>query len=71
MPFLPRLTLIASSPNRKQSFSIPGSLFLNLIAGRLYPTYVAFPLVCTVRYSYLQSYFNSFVSQILTCSPSS
>merc|ERR550532_2547424 len=30
----------------KQSFSIPGSVFLNLLAGALFPTYVAFPLVC-------------------------
>jgi uncharacterized membrane protein YdjX (TVP38/TMEM64 family) len=30
----------------KQSFSIPGSVILNLIAGRIYSTYFAFPLVC-------------------------
>ena len=30
----------------KQSFSIPGSLILNLAAGRLYSIYVSFPLIC-------------------------
>lgn len=33
---------------RKQTFSIPGSVILNLIAGRIYSTYFAFPLVCTL-----------------------
>ena len=30
----------------KQSFSIPGSVFLNLLAGHLFGVSVAFPLVC-------------------------
>jgi len=42
------VTLIVSLENRKQSFSIPGSVILNLIAGRIYPAYFAFPLVCTL-----------------------
>lgn len=40
------LGLFAAAYIFKQCFSIPGSVFLNLLAGALFPVYIAFPLVC-------------------------
>ncbi|XP_014681253.1 PREDICTED: transmembrane protein 41A-like [Priapulus caudatus] len=40
------LLLFCSAYLYKQSFAIPGSVFLNILAGALFTLWVAFPLVC-------------------------
>lgn len=42
------LLLFCSAYLYKQSFAIPGSVFLNLLAGALFPTWLGFTLVCTL-----------------------
>ncbi|OWF52026.1 transmembrane protein 41A-B-like [Mizuhopecten yessoensis] len=42
------LLLFCSAYLYKQSFAIPGSVFMNLLAGALFPTWLGFIIVCTL-----------------------
>ncbi|XP_060063276.1 transmembrane protein 41A-A-like [Ylistrum balloti] len=45
------LVLFCSAYLYKQSFAIPGSVFMNLLAGALFPTWLGFIIVCTLTAS--------------------